>query len=70
MNNREFWVARDGDGDLYLYDLHPQLDKKSESFYSRGSFWALPQEMFPSLTFENSPQKVFNDNLGEIWIRI
>lgn len=57
MKIKRFWVARDIDGALYLYDRRPALEKDGGYFYS-GNFWELSDELFPSLTFENSPKEV------------
>lgn len=57
MKIKRFWVARDIDGALYLYDRLPALEKHGGYFYS-SNFWELSDELFPSLTFENSPKEV------------
>lgn len=57
MKIKRFWVARDIDGALYLYDRRPSLEKHGGYFYS-SNFWGLSDELFPSLTFENSPKEV------------
>jgi hypothetical protein len=57
----EVWVARDETDDfsrgLYLYATEPTRYKH----LFKGSLFnliRLPKELFPSLTFENNPQKV------------
>lgn len=58
----KFWVARDGGEDsdfLGLYSTKPILNKFNEwdnSDYERPI--GLPSDMFPEVTFENSPQEV------------
>lgn len=52
------WVARDKDGELYLYDANPK--RRSECFGSQfwGHSMVLDESMFPEVTWENSPWKV------------
>lgn len=58
MNGLKLWIARDKDGLLRLFG--------EESYYTKdkigwepiiGSIW-LGEDIFPSVTFENSPQQV------------
>ncbi len=51
----EGWVARDKDDGLNIY-----LDKpmKGEEEYFGAYMHYLPEEMLPSVTFDNSPQRV------------
>lgn len=53
-----FWIARDKDGLLYLYDNTPE--KRSEYFlpYTGYDDMPLDSRLFPEVTFENSPQEV------------
>ena len=55
----DFWIARDKDGYLYIYDKKPiKLKDYFESDdYSRFNA-LLHSSSFPEVTFENSPQKV------------
>jgi hypothetical protein len=53
----EIWIARDKSGTLALHE--------SEPYYSFGVYWHncnqefyLDSELFPEVTYENSPQKV------------
>ena len=55
----KLWIARDKDGDLYLYDKKPireedYFDLNTNSEYNT----LLHSSYFPEVTFENSPQKV------------
>lgn len=54
----KLWVARDKDGELYLYDAHPK--KNSEFFGCQFGYKSmlLDERVFPEVTFENSPQEV------------
>ena len=51
----ELWIARDKDGELYLY-----IDKpvRQEQHFFKYPFLEIPEEDFPEVTWENSPQKV------------
>ena len=58
----EFWIARDKDETLWLFKEYPI--KKGEIFYptdTTGKFTyyrSMPEDIFPEVTFENSPRKV------------
>lgn len=53
-----FWLARDKDGSLNLYDNIP--DKRSEYFLSYAGYNDIPldERLFPEVTYENSPRQV------------
>ena len=59
MVRNYYWVARDRNGDLNLFDGEPlRLD---EFFVARWSFdevWKLPEDLFRTVTWENSPKMV------------
>lgn len=57
MNNK-LYIARDKCGNLFLFDHKPT--KLTEVFISgaRGMFTKIDSELFPEVTFENSPQQV------------
>lgn len=52
------WIARDKDGSLFLYEIKPK--KYEEYFDSIRGYKAiqLNDELFPEITFENSPREV------------
>lgn len=54
----KLWIARDMDGQLFLYRTEPRRCKNM--FASTGSIVGirLLKELFPEVTFENSPQEV------------
>ena len=59
----DFWVARDEDGDLFLYNQKPSILKTEvdpwDCFQAPNKeFLVISNELFPEVTFENSPQKV------------
>ena len=55
----KLWIARDGsDCSLWCYDKKP-LRFQNNFLYECGSIWfQLPTNLFPEVTFENSPQQV------------
>ena len=52
------WVARDKDGELYLYDAYPK--KQSEFFRCQLGYSSMPLDgsLFPEVTWENGPVRV------------
>lgn len=56
------WIARDENGDLFMYDKKPE---RCEKFFAPAtrttitplSWWALPKSSFIEVTWENSPIK-------------
>ena len=53
----KLYVARDGDGGLYLYPEEPTKDAIYKNWTSYN--WiALELDLFPEVTFENSPIEV------------
>ena len=59
----DFWIARDEDGDLFLYNQKPSILKTGvdpwDCFQTPNKeFLVISNELFPEVTFENSPQRV------------
>lgn len=54
----EIWIARDKTGDLYLYDKKPKKIKDVGMFMGSRDCMLVTDPLFPSVTWENSPQKV------------
>ena len=58
----KLWIARDESGDLSLYHLKPELnDLDVLKFYQTSKFgmeYPICNDLFPDVTFENSPQQV------------
>ena len=52
----KLWIARDEDGDLYLYEREPI--RAFDYFYSSYTSIRIDENLFPKVTFENSPQEV------------
>ena len=56
-----WWAARDKNGVLYAYDSKPIRVKELNRFEKRclgGYYFQLDSELFPELTWENSPKQV------------
>lgn len=54
-----YWVARDKDGKLKLFDGEPV--RLNDFFVQKWSFdevWSLPENLFRTVTWENSPKMV------------
>ncbi len=53
------WIARDADGELYLYHNKPTKgDYRFTCKYVYDDYIALNSDDFPEITFKNSPQEV------------
>ena len=53
----KLWIARDYMfNGLYLYKNRPELD--GDRWISNGGMYSLDNDLFPEVTFENSPQQV------------
>ena len=59
----KLWIARDEDGDLFLYNQKPSILKTGvdpwDCFQTPNKeFLVISNELFPEVTFENSPREV------------
>ena len=55
----KLWIERDKDGTLYLYEEKPKLAHSNASYFVANSgCYELPIDLFPEVTFENSPKEV------------
>ena len=54
----KLWIARDENGCLYLYDNPPRLENSYFSPQRGYDSFLLDSELFPEVTFHNSPQEV------------
>ena len=52
----KLWIARDKDGALYFYRSKPI--RFEYDFFSTESIGFISSDLFPSVTWENSPQEV------------
>lgn len=58
----KLWIARNESGDLALYYKKPKLNNSYElAFYKPSKFgieYPICSDLFPEVTFENSPQQI------------
>lgn len=56
----KFWIARDKNGMIHLYENEPKLIYNNANYFddANGDIYDLPIGLFPEVTFENSPQEV------------
>ena len=54
------WIARDKDGMLFIYTQPPSINPIREDVYmvNNGDFLSIDKNLFPEVTFENSPKEV------------
>lgn len=58
---KELWIARDKNGELYLYKVKPI--RSEDVFYSPeydflDDYFRLPNDSYPEITWFNSPKKL------------
>ena len=57
----KLWISRDLDGTLILNNKEPYLPNKYYDYFyfdNDASIYYLDKNMFPEVTFKNSPQEV------------
>lgn len=54
----KLWIARDKDGSLYLWRNKPVRQNDEERFMYGGYTGELIQDLYPEVTWENSPQEM------------
>ena len=54
----ELWIGRDRTSILKLYDNKPKFDKRKQEITFIGGYYEINSNLFPEVTFDNSPQKV------------
>lgn len=52
----KFWIARNEDGTLVLHESEPRCP--FSHWHNTNQEFYLDSELFPEVTFENSPQEV------------
>lgn len=52
------WIARNGDGSLYLYPQRPLKDEKAKEFIARGERIRLQDILFQNIEYKDSPALV------------
>lgn len=57
MENK-LWVARDNNGELYLYNEKPEYYNDSKVWFACGICAKLDNNLFPDLTWEDEPLEV------------
>lgn len=56
---KTLWIARDRDGDLWLYTDRPEHNKEDGVFFSRHGFQqVLDPSLYESVRYSNSPQRL------------
>ena len=53
----KLWIARDENGGLYLHFAKPTTDY-GKCYFTSTRAVVISRELFPEVTFENSPQQV------------
>ena len=55
-----FWIARDKDGEIFLYTRKPVRVEEDGGYFNApcNPLKKLEKESFPAVTWENSPQEV------------
>lgn len=51
----ELWIARDKNGNLFLFQLEPV---RVTDVFAGGGYMQIGSRLFPEVTWENSPKKV------------
>lgn len=54
----KLWIARLSINLLYVYKEKPEKETFKSEFTLKEAIFELPEEWFPEVTFENSPQQV------------
>lgn len=58
-NFASLWMARDLDGDLWLYEDEPERGNVTFlNVYAKKEAYFLGSKIFPQITWENSPKKI------------
>jgi len=52
------WIARDRDGELYLYNEEPERKELSGEFLPPKGVMLIDKNSHPEITWENSPQQI------------
>lgn len=60
MEEQVLWIARDKDNSLFIYSKKP-IKNYNSYIYAAGddlNSVSIPEELYPELTFENSPKQL------------
>lgn len=52
------WVARDENGDLFMYSTKPFRDKTTELWFGGLTMMTPSNDLFPDITWDDEPIKV------------
>lgn len=58
MKDNKLWVARDNDGELYLYNEKPEFYNDCKVWFAGGILAKLDNNLFPDLTWYDEPLEV------------
>ena len=59
MKEEILWIARDKNGQLFLFEVKPHIEDQ-DTWYcdDYSNYWQIPEELYPEVTFENSPRRL------------
>ena len=58
-NSMKMYIARDYSGELCLYTKKPKFGSDADKgFFYSDDWWEIGRNLFPEVTFENSPMEV------------
>lgn len=52
------WVARDSDGNLFMYSIKPERDEALQVWIGRCANCDMRNSLFPALTWDSDPEQV------------
>ena len=52
------WVARDADGNMFMYCTKPERDENLQMWMGRYANCGIRNDLFPDLTWDDDPQEV------------
>lgn len=59
MKDKVLWIARDKNNYLFLYEQEPIIeDGEMFGCDEYSDYWQIPEELYPEITFENSPKQL------------
>ena len=58
----KMWIARDSNNTLWFHQYEPSIRNHPslvlEWWFQEGEQWEIDEDLFPEVTFENSPMEV------------
>lgn len=58
IGTKSLWIARDKDGELYLYDAKPERRESEWVATDDGDVFDIPSEYFSTLTWKDEPKEI------------